>query len=210
MNCVYYIYKLYYKEEPKTIYIGKTINLDQRLTKHLSPSSLKETTPKNNWIKDRHSRGWKLQCKIIDTTLEKNLIDIKEIYWIEFYRNNFEFIVKNSTNGGDGAAGRKTSEETKQKLSKLFKGENNPNYGKKHSEDTLKKMSKLKIISVKSRQKMMDIKAKSFLLKNENGDVIEIFNMRKFCRDNKLGAGNMYNLVSGKVRRAYGYTIPEL
>jgi hypothetical protein len=63
-------------------------------------------------------------------------------------------MLRNKTNGGDGASGfsKKTrrklseakkgkslSEETKRKLSEANKGENHPNYGKSRSEETRKK-----------------------------------------------------------------------
>jgi hypothetical protein len=60
-------------------------------------------------------------------------------------------ILRNRTDGGEGSSGFTHSEETKGKMSKLNKGENNPSYGKRgknsplygksHSEETKKKMS---------------------------------------------------------------------
>ena len=47
----------------------------------------------------------------------------------------------NLTDGGDGASGVVVSEETKQKLSEVNKGENNPNFGKPRDEETRTKIS---------------------------------------------------------------------
>ena len=46
-----------------------------------------------------------------------------------------------SLRGNSNRKDKPHSEETKRKLSKLNKGENNPNYGKHHSEEAKKKMS---------------------------------------------------------------------
>ena len=60
-------------------------------------------------------------------------------------------ILRNRTNGGEGASGAVRSEETKRKLSEANKGKNHPfygkrgkdtpNYGKSHSEETKIKLS---------------------------------------------------------------------
>lgn len=65
----------------------------------------------------------------------------------------------NITLGGESGNGYMPSEERKRELSELFKGENNPNYGKHLSEETRKKLSeahKGKIISEKTRKKMSE------------------------------------------------------
>jgi group I intron endonuclease len=50
-------------------------------------------------------------------------------------------ILRNRTDGGDGASGRIVSEETKAKMSIALKGENNPMYGKHHSKESKEKVS---------------------------------------------------------------------
>ena len=47
-------------------------------------------------------------------------------------------ILRNMTDGGEGASGRKASQETREKMSNSLKGKNK---GKKHSDKTRKKMS---------------------------------------------------------------------
>ena len=50
-------------------------------------------------------------------------------------------ILRNRTNGGDGASGVLVSEETRKKLSEMRSGEKNPNYGKKMTEEQKQKIS---------------------------------------------------------------------
>jgi len=55
--------------------------------------------------------------------------------------------------------GKKTSEETKQKLSEALSGKNNPNFGKHHSEVTKQKISesrKGKKFSEEHKQKISE------------------------------------------------------
>ena len=96
--------------------------------------------------------------------LKKNLTEEDafrhEIYMITVFgrKDLGTGILRNETNGGEGASGvvksdetrkklsethkgKTHSEETKRKLSELKKGKNNPNYGKSPSEETRKKLS---------------------------------------------------------------------
>jgi hypothetical protein len=51
-------------------------------------------------------------------------------------------ILRNKTNGGEGASGAVRSEEYKIKMSEARKGENSSWYGRKHSQETREKMKK--------------------------------------------------------------------
>jgi len=50
-------------------------------------------------------------------------------------------ILRNKTNGGEGASGSLKSEEFKRRHSEMMKGENNPSYGRKQSEEHRRKNS---------------------------------------------------------------------
>ena len=77
--------------------------------------------------------------------LKKNLTEAEafrhEIYMITvFGRKDLETgILRNRTDGGEGASGLVISEETRKKLSELRVGEKNPNYGKEMSEEQKQK-----------------------------------------------------------------------
>jgi hypothetical protein len=95
------IYGLSSSENPSDIrYIGKTTNLEKRLKKHLSNSSLIEDSHKNNWILKELDKGNFITSTIIEEVEESNWED-KEIYWIAEYKK-MGFKLTNSTIGGEG------------------------------------------------------------------------------------------------------------
>ena len=98
---------------------------------------------------------------------------------------------KNPTYGLKGekhpAFGYKHTEKHKTYMSELFKGKNNPMYGKKMAEHIINKKSKKYI----------------FLCDNKK---IEVFNLRKFCRDNNLDQGAMTRVNNGKQIKHKGYS----
>ena len=53
----YFIYGLAEPESGIIYYIGKTINLKDRLSEHLTPANFKTKTLKNNWIKSLLKKG---------------------------------------------------------------------------------------------------------------------------------------------------------
>jgi group I intron endonuclease len=83
----------------------------------------------------------------------------------------------NMTDGGDGAFGRPHTPESKAKISSSNKGregkfgKDNPNYGKKHSEESLLKMSKIKTGKIRtesSKKKQSENLIKQYLLGKEH------------------------------------------
>lgn len=129
------IYKITNKINGK-IYIGQTTNdFDRRYSNNITKRT------KNKHLKSSIEK-YGLEnfdiCKVYDVAFSKEELDIKECMYIELYNcTNRE---KGYNIRGGGSRG-KTSEETKQKLSELNKGENNPNYGKHRSDETKKKIS---------------------------------------------------------------------
>jgi hypothetical protein len=64
----------------------------------------------------------------------------------------------------------------------------------------------------KEKQKLIDsaIKrnAKTVKLKNPEGQVIEIYNLVGFCKENGLNPGNMHNVLTGRTKSCKGWTKP--
>ena len=88
---------------------------------------------------------------VLQNLTEKQAFD-NEIEFIKWYgrKNNNTGILRNLTNGGEGASGVIPSEETRKKLSDANKGRptgrnmtgsNGTMYGRKHSDESKKKMS---------------------------------------------------------------------
>ena len=78
--------------------------------------------------------------KVFDIAFSKEELDIKEQSWILIYdsfKNGY-----NRCEGGMGTKGIKLTEEQKKIRSLNTKGENNPFYGKHHTEETKEKLSK--------------------------------------------------------------------
>lgn len=79
----YYIYTLSDPISDEIKYIGKTKNIKDRLTRHLSPSNLENKwTSKTKWIIWLKERGLKPKIEIIDEGYIDNINEL-EIYWIE-------------------------------------------------------------------------------------------------------------------------------
>lgn len=48
--------------------------------------------------------------------------------------------------------------------------------------------------------------AKPFKLVDPNGNIVEGFNLAEFARKNGMNQGSLFNVASGRAKRAYGYT----
>ena len=99
--------------------------------------------------------------------LKQNLLEEKafkhEIYMIAVFgrKDLGTGILRNRTNGGDGASGFIHSQETRKKMSEAQKGENHPHYGKSRPKEVKRKISekhKGKILSVEHRKKLSEKK----------------------------------------------------
>ena len=84
------------------------------------------------------------------------------------------------------AFGYKHTEKHKKYISELLKGEKNPMFGKKYSEHLVFQRSK-----------------KYYFV--YNGEKLEVFNLRKFCRDNNLDQGAMTRVNGGKQIQHKGF-----
>lgn len=58
---------------------------------------------------------------------------------------------------------------------------------------------------VSQAQNSIEASAKRYKLISPQGDVIDIYNLTSFCRENKLDRGNMYRVLSGEYRQHKGW-----
>lgn len=144
--------------------------------------------------------------------LKANLTESEAFDWEIFYiahygrLDNGTGILRNKTDGGEGVAGvdysgkrnnfygKKHSDATKQKLSRLRKGPGNGHYGKKHSPRAKG------IISVRHSKYLYE-------LIDGNGEVYLTESLREFCRQYNLGRRSLARLLKGEREFYQGWKI---
>lgn len=144
--CKGYIYRhwIVNEEGVEKSYIGQTIStLNKRwdsgrgYIRNGKTNKFANAIEKYGWDNFNHE-----VIGIVESETKEQLVldlDEWEKYYIEKYdsfRNGY-----NMTLGGAGSVGCIPNEETRKKLSKATKGENNGMYGKHHSEETRQKLS---------------------------------------------------------------------
>lgn len=123
------------------IYIGETVksNYEERFNEHKSKAELGIVNYFYNAIRkygwDNFDKIILFQTEVLDNTDENKIIlnDIvneKEVYYINYYNSFNPNKGYNLTKGGDGVVGYKHSEETKKLYSEQRSGENHWKYGK--------------------------------------------------------------------------------
>ena len=127
------IYKITNKVNNK-VYIGQSVNgFDRRYDNNI----VKRTCNKHlkNAIDKYGIENFDI-CKVYDIAFSKEELDIKECVYIELFNCTNR---KNGYNIRGGGSKGSTSEETKQILSNLNKGNKHPQWGKHQSEQTIEK-----------------------------------------------------------------------
>ena len=112
-----YIYTLDYNGN--IFYIGKTKNITKRLYKHKNSSKLKRNY-KERFINKLLEESKDISISILDIVDEES-VNYWEKYWIEQFKQ-WGFYLTNTTSGGDGGdywSGKKHSNITREKLSKI-------------------------------------------------------------------------------------------
>jgi group I intron endonuclease len=99
------------------VYIGQTVNINHRFVQH--SGELRRGVHENTALQcDYDNYGKQSLRYVVLEMIDKNkdgILDEREIYWINFYKNLSDYDVYNLTNGG--LSGYKRSEETKKKIS---------------------------------------------------------------------------------------------
>jgi len=184
----------------------------------------------NKYVED--SFNWEILCEC--NTHEE--LDEMEYHYIKQYNSHIDINGYNLTEGGNGNHG--LCKESREKISKAFRGKNNPQwgkrgketpmYGKKHSEETKRKMSsksstgsKNPMYGKKQTQEEIDkrfeylkytdnCRSKEYIVITPDGEEIKIKSMNKFCKEHGLRSQNMYTVASGGQKTHKGYKCVRL
>lgn len=124
-------------------YIGETVrsNYSERFNEHRQKSSIENYPGCTYFYRAIRKYGWEsferiilFQTEQVEATDENkaflnDIVNEKEIYFIEKYNTANHKYGYNITEGGDGVVGYKFSEESKKKMSETHSGEKHWNYG---------------------------------------------------------------------------------
>ncbi len=199
-------------------YIGQTIEkMQRRVLRHFR--TINET--KISRAIQKYSK-YDFVYGVVEEIEDKNLLDEREQYWIKYYDsidNGF-----NIKEGGKCARGfkqskssiekrrkkligRPLSEEHKQKLSKAHKG-------KVLSRETVDKMIAYRTgrkLTKSCKEKISQSHSKNtYELKKEDGTILVIKNLAKFCRDNNFSQSYFSRILRGERKTYKGWTIKIL
>ena len=118
---VVYIYGLIDPRNNELRYIGKTVNLKDRLYKHLNAAkTLTTDNHKNAWIRGLLNRDLKPIMKILAECTGDNWQDVERNWIAKYKKNNAKLL--NITTGGEGVTGYIFTKEHREKISKANKG----------------------------------------------------------------------------------------
>lgn len=198
------IYKITNKITGKC-YIGQTVQtLQRRWYKHLHNN---RCPAMRDAIKKYGEENFTIE--VIDTAETIDELNEKEIYWISFFNS----LVPNGYNLQSGGKNCRCAESTKQKLSILNSGANNPNYGKPRNKEAVRKTSEaLKGVPLNEEHKKRLSEShigmvNECLLKRvkciETGQIFNsIKEAKAFCGSKNIHIGDVCN---GKRPTAGGY-----
>lgn len=166
-----FIYALKCPLTDEVRYVGKSVNLQGRLRRHLFDARNGGSCHRDNWIRSGLSQGWEPRVEILDQVPEEHWQQW-EVAWIEFFREQGANLT-NSAAGGEGThnpseetiakrvakvtgmkrtpeqcarmsasqKGKKHSPEHCAKKRAAMLGDKNPNFGKKFSPEHCTKLS---------------------------------------------------------------------
>ena len=199
-------------------YIGQTVEkMQRRVVRHFR--TVNET--KISRAIQKYSK-YDFVYGIVEEVEDKNLLDVREQYWIKFYdtvENGF-----NIKEGGKCARGFKQSqssiekrkqklirksltEEHKQKLSKAHKG-------KILSKETVDKMIAYRTgrnLTESCKEKISKSHSKNtYKLKSLDGIIFIVKNLSKFCKENNLQQSAFVMIMNGERKHHKNWTIKKL
>lgn len=209
------------------IYIGK--GKGNRLKEHLHSNRLKKNDFKNYKIKNILKENVRpIIIKLKESLVEQDAFAIEKEYISKIGRYP-KGPLTNITDGGEGIAGLKHTQESLEKMSKTWFNKETASWNKgltmseehckKQSEShfgrtlTVETKNKLSLIrkgiskSNKHKQKIKETLCKKiykFISPNKEEFIVRNYN--QFAKDRNLSAGNICSLLQGKFKQYKGWT----
>jgi group I intron endonuclease len=124
------------------VYIGKSINIYARMWSHIRNLNLKSKDENRHLLNSWHKYGqnnFKYFGLEYFENIDENFIKERELYWMNYYKSHLRDFGYNLRM--DSSTKMIVHNETKQILSKIFSGENNPNFNNKWSKEQKLNMS---------------------------------------------------------------------
>jgi hypothetical protein len=130
-------------------------------------------------------------------------------------------ILRNLTDGGEGASGARRSQETRRKLSEAnqgkFAGEANPFWGKKHSEETKRRLSEAKkgangpqwgIPRTQEQKDKTSIASRKYryMFTSPSGKIYITESLTRFAKEQNLLQPGLWQVIAGKRKHHRGWT----
>lgn len=116
----YFVYGLIDPRTSLIRYVGKSETGLARPGQHRTPSSLRDETYKNHWLRELFALTLDYQIVILQASSIDAVCD-DECWWI-FYGRVSGWPLTNATDGGDGTRGRVYSQETRAKIGASSRG----------------------------------------------------------------------------------------
>lgn len=90
-------------------YIGQSKNINKRYAQHCSINQNRGKRPVSIWLTDLALKGIKPELSIIEAT---DSLNIREIYWINYFRSN-NYVLLNISDGGQSMTHLKRAKQNK-------------------------------------------------------------------------------------------------
>lgn len=219
---MYIIYQLINKVNNKC-YIGVTNNYQKRMREHSYAS--------NDFLISKAIRkyGWEnFTSDILFETYDSEIAyQAAESHYIKIYMSNNPSRGYNLTDGGQGTIGYRFSSESRDKMRIAKQGrklteEHKKKIGEASKGHTLSLESKMKIsnankgkkfflgkhLTQEAKDNLSKLKAKHWKLVSPDGEIVSIYNMRKFCLNNQLTHSAIVKVLQGTRNHHKGWKAP--